>query len=117
MYQLSIAKYSTLTEFQKIAISSSAIITTAIPATMAHLTCSLNDTIPSSVTVTWLYNGSVITLSSSDEIIQTSNSTTLLIGNLQFSHDGVYQCVFSNNVGYTLRRDISLILCKLHCIK
>ena len=79
-----------------------------------HLTCSLNATIPSSATVTWLHNGSVIdiTSSSSDEIIQTSNSTTLLIGNPQLSDAGVYQCVFNNNAGYALRRDISLILCK-----
>ena len=72
--------------------------------TMATLTCSLNVTIPSSVTVTWTHDNTNLNQTS------TADSTTILtIENLQSSDAGVYQCVFNDAVGYTLRRRITLL--------
>ena len=72
---------------------------------MATLTCSLNVTIPSTVTVTWLHNGSVFMTASSND-----NTATLQIGNLQPSDAGVYQCVFNDTAGYVLRRNTNLMI-------
>ena len=69
-----------------------------------QLMCSLNVTIPSSVTVTWLHNGSVI-MTPPNEVTTTGNTTTLVIGNPQPSDAGVYQCVFT---GLNLQRSILL---------
>ena len=56
-----------------------------------QLMCSLNITIPSSVTVTWTYNSNrVIT----NGVSTTGNTTTLVIGNPQPSDAGHYQCTF-----------------------
>ena len=79
-------------------------------ATMANVTCSLNVAIPSTVTVTWLHNGSVVIVTPPDTITQTDNSATLQIGNLQPSDAGVYQCVFNDTAGYVLRRNIDLLI-------
>ena len=75
---------------------------------MAMLTCSLNVTIPSSVTVSWVHN-STITIPSS-EVTQDDNTTTLQIESPQSSDAGVYQCVFSDTAGYVLRRNTILII-------
>ena len=77
--------------------------------TTADITCSLNITIPSSVTVTWLYDGNV-TLSSSNQTIQSGDSTTLLIENPQLSDAGVYQCIFNDTYtsGWILKRNTTL---------
>ena len=73
-----------------------------------QLMCSLNINISSSVTVTWLHNGSVI-MTPPNEVTTTGNTTILLIGNPQPSNSGVYQCVFNNSVnGWSLSRNISL---------
>ena len=79
-------------------------------ATMATLTCSLNITIPSTVIVSWTHN--IINFVDSSQIIQTGNTTTLLIGNPQPSDAGHYQCVFNDAVGsgWILRRNIRLII-------
>ena len=72
---------------------------------MATLMCSLNVTIPSTVTVTWLHNGSVVMTASSN-----GNTTTLQIRDLQPSDAGVYQCVFNDTAGYVLRRSTNLLI-------
>ena len=74
-------------------------------ATMATLTCSLNVTIPSTVTVTWLHNGSAVMT-----IPTNSVTTALLVQNLQPSDAGVYQCVFNDTAGYVLRRRTNLLI-------
>ena len=78
-------------------------------ATMATLTCSLNVTIPPSMVVLWLHNGSTIT--ATDRMAQDGNTTTLLIGSPQPSDAGVYQCVFNDTVdtGWILRRNRQII--------
>ena len=79
-----------------------------------QLMCSLNIDIPSSVTVTWLHNGSIAMTTSPNEVSTAGNTTTLVIGNPQPSDAGVYQCVFNYTVDqWTLRRNIFLEeLCK-----
>ena len=78
---------------------------------MATLTCSLNVTIPSSMTLTWLHNGTII-MTPPNEVLTAGNTTTLVIRNLQPSDAGVYQCVFNDSVGsyynsgWVLRRNI-----------
>ena len=74
-------------------------------ATMATLTCSLNITIPSTVIVIWLHNGSVVMTTPPN-----GNTTTLQLENLQPSDAGVYQCVFNDTVGYVLRRSTNLLI-------
>ena len=68
-----------------------------------QLTCSLNVTIPSSMTVTWLHNG---TITPPNEVLTAGSTTTLVIRSPQPSDAGVYQCVF-NYRGWMLRRNIS----------
>ena len=86
--------------------------------TMAVLTCSLNITIPSSVTVSWIHNSTIIISSESNTVTQDDNTTTLQIESPQSSDAGVYQCVFNDTAGYVLRRNtILLILSKfLSCL-
>ena len=73
----------------------------------SQLMCSLNVTIPSSMTVTWLHNGTII-MTPPNEVITTGSTTTLVIRNPQSSDAGVYQCVFIDVVnGWVLRRNIS----------
>ena len=85
-------------------------------ATMASVTCSLNITIPSTVIVTWSHNSSVIT-TSPNELMQTGNTVTLLIGNFQPSNVGIYQCVFddTSGSGWILHRNIRLIIAGMVC--
>ena len=82
-------------------------------ATMANLTCSLNVTIPSSVTVIWIHN--IDHPVPDSELTQTGNTTTLLIEKLQQSDAGVYQCSFIDDATFdgnrwTLRRNIRLFI-------
>ena len=77
---------------------------------MATLTCSLNVTIPSTVTVTWLHNGTVVITTPPKEVTQTGSTTTLLIRNPQPSDAGVYQCVFNDTAGYVLRSSTTLLI-------
>ena len=83
-----------------------------VSPTMASysVTCSLNVTISSTVTVTWLHNGSVVMTTPPNEVTQTGNTTTLVIRNLQPSDTGVYQCVFNDTAGYVLRRSTTLLI-------
>ena len=60
------------------------------------------------MTVTWLHNGTIVMTTPPNEVAQTDNTTTLLIGNPQPSDAGDYQCVFNDTVnGWMLRRTIS----------
>ena len=82
-------------------------------ATMANLTCSLNVTLPKSMEVSWIRNiDNPIPAGITTKI---GNTITLLIGNLQQSDAGVYQCVFIDDFafggsGWTLRRNIRLLI-------
>ena len=60
--------------------------------------------------VTWSHNTSLITNLS--QITTAGNTTTLLIGDLQPSDAGVYQCMFNDSIGsgWVLRRNIRLII-------
>jgi len=68
-----------------------------------QLICSLNVTIPSSVTVIWTHNGNPPPLGSS--VAQTGNTATLLMENPQPSDAGQYSCTFE---GLNLQRFITL---------
>ena len=70
-----------------------------------QLRCSLNVTIPSSVTVTWTHNNNTVIVTLSNEIMQTDNTATLLINNPQPSDVGDYRCLFG---GLNLQRIIVL---------
>ena len=78
-------------------------------ASHVQLMCSLNINITSSVTVTWLHNGSVVMTTPT----LTGNTTTLQIENPQPSDVGVYQCVFNDKYYQWIgNRSITLELCK-----
>ena len=80
-------------------------------ASPVRLMCSLNIDIPSNFKVTWLHNGSTAVTKARVELTQTGNTTTLLIGDLQLSDAGVYQCMFNDTVSnWTLTRRISLLI-------
>ena len=75
-------------------------------ATMATLTCSLNVTIPSSVTIIWYHNGSLVATKTPN-----GNSTTLVIENPEPSDAGDYECEFNDLAnGWVLRRNIRLFI-------
>jgi len=79
--------------------------------TMANVTCSLNVTIPSNVIVLWRHNSNSAMTKSPNNATETGNTATLLIGNLQPSDAGVYQCRFNNpTIGWVLRRNIRLFI-------
>ena len=61
-------------------------------ASFVQLMCSLNINISSSVTVTWLHNGSVVMTTPT----VTGSTTILQIENPKPSDAGVYQCVFDD---------------------
>ena len=83
-------------------------------ASMADMTCSVNDTASCNVTFTWLYNGSdimetIMVTRDRYSIIEDGNATTLRIEDLQPADAGVYQCVASGQVDrWILRRTIKL---------
>ena len=72
-----------------------------------QLMCSLNIDIPSSVMVTWTQNGILVRTTPPNEVTQTGNTATLLIGDPQPSDAGDYACSFTFN-GLLLQRRISL---------
>ena len=83
-----------------------------VPTTtsMTTITCSLNDTIPASVGVTWFYNNSII--ATPGIVTLTGNTTVLLLQNLRSSNlVGTYQCVFNDSMnGWTLKRSTVLVI-------
>jgi len=61
--------------------------------------------------VLWRHNGSFVSVTSPNNATQTGNTATLLIGNLQPSDAGVYQCRFNNpTIGWVLIRNIRLFI-------
>ena len=72
-----------------------------------QLMCSLNIDIPSSVMVIWLLNNNNFVVEPPNEVTQTGNTATLLIGDPQPSDTGDYACSFMFN-GLPLQRFISL---------
>ena len=86
-------------------------MTVAVSASPVQLMCSLNGDIPPGVKVMWLHNGSTITTTAPNEVTQNGSTTTLLIGDLQLSDAGVYQCVFNATVdAWISTRNISLLI-------
>ena len=77
-------------------------------ASSVQLMCSLNIDIPSSVTISWLYNSNTFNLGPSDSITQAGTTTTLIIGNPQPSDAGLYQCSFGGIVEHPIGRFIML---------
>ena len=72
---------------------------------MTSMTCSLNVTISENVTVLWIHNNNYVR---SAEETKTAYTRTLVIRNFQTSNTGVYQCVFVDLSGWTLRRNIQV---------
>ena len=82
-------------------------IVTVNSLSSVQLMCSLNVTIPVSMTVTWSHYGND-TMTPPNEVSITGNTTTLTIENPQPSDAGVYECVFNDYVnGWMLRRNIT----------
>ena len=80
-----------------------------------QLMCSLNIDILSSVTVTWLHNGSIAMTTPPNEVLTTGNTTTLVIESPQSSDAGDYQCVFNDTVDqWTLKRNIILEMLSMY---
>ena len=73
------------------------------------LMCSLNITIPSGMTITWLHDDR-IEFTITTQVDQNSNTISLLKGRPSQSDAGVYQCVFSNSNGCTLSANITLLI-------
>jgi len=78
-------------------------ITFGKSSSSVQLMCSLNIIIPSNVTVIWTHNGNLPPPNS--RVIQTGNTTTLLIENLQPLDAGQYRCAF---IELNLQRHITL---------
>ena len=76
---------------------------------VVRLTCSLNVSIPAGVTITWTHNNSIV-LTITTEAEQTSNTVLLERGGARSSYAGLYQCVFNDNAGHVLRRNITLLV-------
>ena len=71
--------------------------------------CSLNVTIPSGMTITWLHDGRVVSTITT-RVDQTSKTVSLLRGKPESSDAGNYQCVFNDTAGYVLRGNITLLI-------
>ena len=78
-------------------------------ATQLTLMCSLNITIPSGMTITWLHNDSIVT-TTMNQVDQNSNTVFLINGKLIPSDAGVYQCVFNDTTGCILSANITLLI-------
>ena len=71
--------------------------------------CSLNVTIPSGMTITWLHDSRVVSTKTT-QVDETSKTVFLLRGRPEPSDAGVYQCVFNDTAGYVLRGNITLLI-------
>ena len=72
-----------------------------------QLMCSLNVDIPSSIMVIWTRNDISVSTTPPNEVTETGNTATLLIGNPKPSDAGDYLCSFTFN-GLLLQRIIHL---------
>ena len=77
--------------------------------TQLTLMCSLNITIPSGMTITWLHNDSVVTTTMT-QVDQNNNTVSLIKGRPRPSDAGVYQCVFNDTTGCILSASITLLI-------
>ena len=75
-------------------------------------TCSLNISIPSGMTITFLHNDSILgTYTVMTEVDHNnSNTISLVLNRVRLSDAGVYQCVFNDTTGCTLRANITLLV-------
>ena len=78
-------------------------------ATQLTLMCSLNITIPSGMTITWLHNDS-IEATTMTQIDHNINTVSLIMGKLIPSDAGIYQCVFNDTTGCILSANITLLI-------
>ena len=69
--------------------------------------CSLNVSIPAGMTITWLHNDTIVLIITTDG---GTNTALLFRGGPTPSLAGHYQCVFNDNAGHILRRDITLLI-------
>ena len=76
-----------------------------------QLNCSLNVTIPSSITVIWTYNDGPV---DPNNVMQTDTTTTLLIRNPQPSDAGRYTCTFREVGRRRIMLSEPLIIIVLH---
>ena len=78
-------------------------------ATQLTLMCSLNITIPSGMTITWLHDDRIKNTIMT-QVDQNKNTVSLIIGELIPSDAGVYQCVFNDTTGCILSANITLLI-------
>ena len=79
-------------------------------AAMVMLMCSLNISIPAGMTITWLHNDTVI-LTNTNKDDQSTNTAWLIRGGpIPPSYTGHYQCMFNDNIGHILTRNITLLI-------
>ena len=70
------------------------------------LSCSVNITIPTGMTVTWLRNDKVFITQT--QFYRFTNSAMLSISTRSYYRSDVFQCVFNNTAGCTVRRSITV---------
>ena len=68
----------------------------------------VNITIPVGMTITWLHNGTIINVLNNTK--EGSNNALLIKRGPIPSFAGHYQCVFDDNAGHILRRNITLLI-------
>ena len=81
----------------------------SLDAPRLTLMCSLNTTIPSDMTITWLHDNR-IEFTITTQVDQSSNTASLLKGRPRPSDAGVYQCMFNDNAGCILSANITLLI-------
>ena len=75
--------------------------------TIVTLSCSLNITIPTGVTVTWLRDGDHFI--TQKQYAPPTNTATMLLGTRYNYRSDVFQCVFNNTAGCIVRRSITVL--------
>ena len=74
---------------------------------VVSLSCSLNITIPTGMTVTWLRDGNHFFTQT--QFNQPTNTAMLLVGTTSDYRSDVFQCVFNNTAGCAVRRSITVL--------
>ena len=83
--------------------------------TLVTLSCSLNISIPTGMTVTWLRDGK--NLITQTQFNRPTNTATLSVLTRSNYDSDVFQCVFTNTAGCTARRSITVIGKKLNMLQ